>query len=402
MSRLSLGLLLAALLVAVPALGGSPQDNRVKPADPKPDVKPAEAKPVEVTAVFQDGTTIRRATLQDNLEVTTKYGKLTVPITDIRRIEFGLHVTDEMAKSVQDAVGKLGSDQFAEREKASKDVVALGAAAITALEKAAKGGDKEVTVRAKAALDHLRETLPADRLSLKEDDVIHTRESVITGRISTESLKARTDYFGEMQFKLSHLRSLVSMARSEATVTLEASKFAGDSDKWVDSGFRVDADSGLVITASGKVELQSGQIVAEPDGAQAFAVGPGGPPGMMPPGGGGVNSSIGALIGRIGERGEAFYVGKRFEGKMAQEGKLYLRIAVIQGGAAPSGSYKVSLLSGPDVAVERRAPAMGMPNYAPGGRTIRGVGGRGPGGGGFAPATLTPLPPPAPPTPDSK
>lgn len=223
MSRFCLVVLLGALLGGASALVGAPQEKPSEKKGPSPAARPDDGGPtvgrtttppktLEAVAVFHDGTTIRRAVLQDNLEVTTKYGKLTVPISDVRRIEFGLHVTEESKKKVEELVGKLGSEQFEEREKATKDLAALGAAALAALEKASRSTDKEVATRARQALDRIRATVPHDRLTLKEDDVIHTRESVITGRIATSVLKAKTEYFGEMPFKLTDLRSLASMA----------------------------------------------------------------------------------------------------------------------------------------------------------------------------------------------
>ena len=334
MSRLTPRILPLALLVFLPAAG---------------DAQDRPAAPAEVVAVFIDGSTIRRAVLQDNVEIVTKYGKLNVPVADVRRIEFGLHVTAETTKRIDDLVGKLGSEQFAEREKAGRDLVALGAASVAALEKASRSADKEVSVGARAALERIRETVPEDRLNLKPDDVIHTRDSVITGRVATPALKARSELFGEMRFQLTHLRSIVSMARAEAQVTLDPAKFAGEPARWVDTGFHVEADTGLIITAAGKVDF-SGQAVAEPDGLQAAG-------------------GVGALYARVGERDQPFYVGKRFEGKAVGGGKLYLQIISPQGAAAPSGAYKVSLLSGPDVAADaRRTTADGV---APGGQGRR-------------------------------
>lgn len=41
---------------------------------------------------FNDGSLVRMTILQDDLEVMTKYGKLTIPLKDIRRIDLGLHL----------------------------------------------------------------------------------------------------------------------------------------------------------------------------------------------------------------------------------------------------------------------------------------------------------------------
>jgi len=75
----------------------------VRGGEPRP-----EAVPSEVTAVFHDGTVIKRVSLPGSVELTTRYGKLTVPIKDIRRVEFGFRLSAEMARQVEILVGFHG------------------------------------------------------------------------------------------------------------------------------------------------------------------------------------------------------------------------------------------------------------------------------------------------------
>src|SRR6476619_5550763 len=103
---------------------------------------------VEMVARFHDGTTIRKATLQDSITIQTRYGKLNVPFADIRRVEFGLHVPEESAQKIEAALRSLGSDKFAEREAASKELVAQGFRAYAVVQAAVKSKDKEVATRA--------------------------------------------------------------------------------------------------------------------------------------------------------------------------------------------------------------------------------------------------------------
>lgn len=324
----------------------------------------ARADDAEVEARFHDGTVVRRVLLKESLEIVTRYGALTVPPADIRRVEFGLHVSDEAAKKIEQAVKKLGSEQFDEREAASKELIAFGARAVQALTEAAKSKDQEVARRAQTSLERIVETVPEEQLRLKPEDVVYAKDCVLTGRIKTPTLKAKTEYFGDLQFKLSDLRSIHSTAVSKAEVTVDAAKFGNNLDKWVDSGFTVEADTGLVITAAGQVDLvpqQPGQFVSGPDGN----------PNAGQVGIGQFAVSIGALMGRIGEKGEPFIIGSRFEGRVAQGGKLYLLIVPVVGGGNPaSGSYKVKASAGPQLV------PVGREGAQPGGqpRTSRGPG----------------------------
>jgi hypothetical protein len=316
-----------------------------------PPTKPA-AKPAEVMAVFHDGTTIRKAVLQDGVEITTKYGKLAVPVGDVRRIEFGPHVSDDTAKKIDDLIKQLGSDQFPQREAASKELIALGVPALRPLEAAAKSADKEVATRAKAALERIRETVPEERLKAKPDDVIHTRDGgVLVGRITNSSFRAQTENFGELTFKLANLRSIRSVAKSEAEVTVEAAQFHANSEKWLDTGFMLEGDLDLIVAASGQVDLNpqnAGQAVAGPEGYNN---------------GNNNGRPYGILLGRIGETGEPFVIGKRYEGKPGQEGRLYVYIVPTNNGnlQAPTGSYKVNITAGYEILPEKKRAAPPQP-----------------------------------------
>ncbi len=149
-----------ALLGPLPALGNN--EGKKSPAA------------TEVEARFHDGTTIRKVLLFESVELATKYGKLTVPVGDIRRIEFGFRQTEEIAQKVAEAMGNLGSAKLTQREAAGKELVALGYQAYPALRKAAQSKDKEVAQGATAALERIRALVGEDRLHVQTNDVIHT------------------------------------------------------------------------------------------------------------------------------------------------------------------------------------------------------------------------------------
>jgi hypothetical protein len=309
------------------------------------DSTPSTPRTTELVARFRDGTTIRRITLQDGLELQTKYGKLTVPINAIRRVEFGRHASDETAKQVTDAVKQLGGTDFQQREAATKKLIALGASAYPALVEAAKGTDQEVVRRAQTALLAIRERIPEEELRIPAVDVIHTADCVLSGHILSPVLKGKTANFGELSMKLDDLRTIHAL--SEVEVKVDASKHSV-LGSWMDTGFHVDGDLGLVIVSSGKVDLfpqQAGQHVADPNG---IVLGPPVPVGTLPTIAG-QTYSPGMLLGRIGETGEPFMVGQRFAGKFAQVGRLYLTIAPLSGSAGSTGSFTVKVASDPAV-----------------------------------------------------
>jgi hypothetical protein len=305
-----------------------------------------------VTARLHDGTVVRKALLREGVVVVTRFGKLTVPPTEIRRIEFGFHLPDQVAREVEAAVRQLGSDEYNQREAAGKRLVALGFRAYPALQAAARSPGKEVATRAKAALERVRKEVPAERLSLPEQDVVYTRDCVLAGRVEGEALKARSESLGELSLRLTELRSLHSAAVDRTEVAVEAAQFGAGAGKWADSGVTVEAGVGLAVSASGRVDLvpaQAGQHVS----------GPGGYPAQGSIGG----YQAGTLLGRVGEDGPVFVVGQHYEGRSGKGGKLFLHIVPLMGGNGSTGAYQVKVSSGPGLEVEGKANSQALPPW---------------------------------------
>jgi hypothetical protein len=136
---------------------------------------------------------------------------------DVRKIEFGLRLPAETQRQIDEAIRDLGCKRFNQREQAVKRLVALGHRAYGAVQEAAKSGDKEVARRALEAAQLIQAKTPAALLQLKPHDVIVTGDCVLAGRLVGDTLKARTGTFGEMQLKLSDLRSLHGPGDAPAT-----------------------------------------------------------------------------------------------------------------------------------------------------------------------------------------
>jgi hypothetical protein len=168
-------------------------------------------KPATVEVRFHDGSTVR-AVLQDNLEVLTPYGKLTVPIRDVRRIEFGLHLADGQGKRIDGLVSDLGGISHKNRAAASRELGVLGVKAYPALLQAARSTDLEIARRAKELLRPLQERIRAEQLRVEPDDIIHTTEFPITGRIVSRAIKARTACLGDVEVQICLVQSLRALA----------------------------------------------------------------------------------------------------------------------------------------------------------------------------------------------
>jgi hypothetical protein len=293
------------------------------------------AKAVEAEVHFADGSMIRAVMLQDHVEVMTKYGKLTIPVREIRRIDFGIHLSEGVRQRVAEAIKQLGSDTYRQRQEAAKQLLALGVVAYPAVHAASASTDLEVSKRAQAMIKILREKFPPDQLRTKAEDFVVTAEFPVTGRIAAPALKVRTTYFGDVDLRLSELRSLrLHGGAGEIDVVVDAAKHGSAPDQWLDTGFPVDAYSRLVVTASGTVDLwpqTQGQYTATPKGY--------GQPGPTRTG----KFMAASLLARIGANGTPFLVGDRYEGTPGQEGHLQLHIVPSPWNNASTGSYQVKI-----------------------------------------------------------
>lgn len=291
-------------------------------------------RPNEVEVRLTDTSTIRMIMLQENVEVETAFGKLTVPAKHIRRIEFGLRLPDDVAKKIEAALKKFSSDAFDQREAATKELIAIGGSAYPALRDAAESPDAETAQRAKAAMRKIRESTPASQLPTTITDRVETAQFTMVGKITTPTVKGRWQK-GEVEFNVAELRTIRWLsANTEVAVTIDSTKYGAGNNQWLDTGVLIETDVGLSMTASGQVNLNQ-------DGGGEFVTGPMGNAnwGRRGP------YAPGALLGRVGEKGNVFTVGEKYEGTPNQEGKLYLQIAPSPWNQS-TGSYKVKITTG--------------------------------------------------------
>jgi LCCL domain len=183
--------------------------------DEKPAAKPpgkAGPDPAAVEVRFTDSSTMKMSLREERIEVVTRYGKLLVPVADIRRIDFATRIPDDVVQKIEAAVANLGSPQYKLREAAQADLLALREKAYPALVRATKHKDPEVIRRAEDLLNQIRQAVPEDQLESREFDVVQTDDMRVTGRISEATFKVFTSQFGEQPLKLADVRHLRSQS----------------------------------------------------------------------------------------------------------------------------------------------------------------------------------------------
>jgi hypothetical protein len=194
-----------AMLIVAPAGYGQSESS------PKPEKSTTPSLEVR----FTDNSVMKLGIKEERVEFMTQYGKLSIPVADIERIEFGLRVPDDVKKRIEAAIADLGDPNFRRRETASAILLSLREKAYPAIVQASKSTDSEVAARAEELMKKLEEIVPAEILKVRDFDVIHTAKSKIAGRIEAATLKAISSQFGEVQLRLADV--FVMSSKSTAT-----------------------------------------------------------------------------------------------------------------------------------------------------------------------------------------
>jgi len=182
--------------------------------DPSPPEPARNAAGIEAEVKCIDDSTLKLRLLDDKLELVTKYGFLQIAVADIRRIEFAHRCPPDVAEKIALAISKLGHPDFQVRERATADLKAFRERAYPYLLKATKSDDPEISRRADEALKHIQGRVPAAQLESRDNDVVYTDDSKITGKLTAQALRVNTSQFGDQSLKTADMRSLRSGAGS--------------------------------------------------------------------------------------------------------------------------------------------------------------------------------------------
>ncbi len=178
------------------------------PQPPKPPEANKPVPSVEAEVKYVDDSGMKLKLLDEKLELVTKHGVLRVAVVDIRRIEFANRISTADAEKVAIAISQLNHSDFKIREAATEELKTLRERAYPALLKAQKSEDPEVARRAEEIITVIKRRVPATNLEQRDFDVIHTEDSKITGKLSAEMLRVSTFQFGDLQLKLTDVRTL--------------------------------------------------------------------------------------------------------------------------------------------------------------------------------------------------
>lgn len=291
------------------------------------DLSPATHKPrTQPLFVLKDGTRVAGKIDLAQYPLKTPYGLLTVPAAEVMEVRFGKLSDPDFKRRVEAMIRDLGAADVAAREKATRELSALGFWVAPELATAAASPDPEIRSRAielSAALDDQGE---AEEYVGDLDEVV-TRHFSARGELQVKSFAVETQY-GKLAIPVKDVRCVFVSSPEETTKTVAVTG-QNTPVSWCDTGIRVGRGDRLAIRATGSVFLQN----------WGGPVSPGGNPqwGQQFPG-----IATGALVARIGKNGNLFLVGDSHEKVSDREGTLFLALGI--NGVCPSnGEFKVDI-----------------------------------------------------------
>ena len=305
----------------------SPSSSSTTPA---PIITAAPRAPVmndqEIRLLMNDGAVLTGKLSTSSILVNTEYGPLTIPIRSIVHFTPGLDSQTKLKAKVNELVEKLGDKEFAARQQAQGQLLALGPRIRPALATYTTVKDAERLNRIKAVLKTFDEMLTemeedeevnVDDHVMRVEDVIKTTSFTVWGKITNESFKLDSRY-GLLNIDLADIRR-AERDMGQASEISKKVEVAGRNQtygEWASTGITVNRGDRISITAKGSITMTpwGSNRVSTPDGC---------------PNCGSFNGHVmGALVARIGSSDKWVKIGRKSTFVADRAGKLELAVAI--------------------------------------------------------------------------
>jgi hypothetical protein len=285
----------------------------------------------EASIQLQDGSSFRGKLDIKSFEVETPYGKLVVPASDVIRIRVGKSSNKELKTKIDKLIADLGSKEFQTREEAQKELSKLGSKAYAEIEAATNSTDAEVATRAQALLAEI--SLSEDEEPQPNEDEIVTPTLTLRGAIKFDTFQLQTR-FGVLKVDKKDVAVITLSEMADAGKIIKLTDRNTAQSGWLDTGIRVKRGDRIVATATGSINWVNSGYVTDPKGnpqiGQWTRMG---------------NQVIfyGALVGRIGQSGQFFLMGDKYNDKAQLDGNLFIAVGCNWGPQNATGEYKVRI-----------------------------------------------------------
>lgn len=261
---------------------------------------------------------------------TAKFGSLTIPVDEIRRIRFGRKADPDRFQQVRTLVDYLASADPDRRDFAHAKLAEMGGFAAPELHKQSREHeDPEVKRRAAEILKELE--IPEEEW-LPDDDQVRTARFSIIGTVGEETIKINVAELGTVTLARKDVIEIRAY-QSGQNHSLKVTGAHTHISPWLKTGIQVKGRAALRISAEGQIMFPNwNNTPMNPEGTANI-----GTVNVHPIG----NVLYGTLIGRIGDSGPVFKIGRYYIGDVQGRGELQLAIAVQVRNQAATGEYKV-------------------------------------------------------------
>lgn len=313
-------------------------------------------KLAEVNLELHDGNIIKGTANFSDIDLTTSYGKLVIPVSKVANIKIG-YGKDKSANDKAASYIKLltGSNNDEVRKSAYTDLVKLGLKSISALEDYFSDSKNivESDYTGEYTIDNAYEEIKSNNNitenSTAEDVVTIDNTYTMGGTYNFTKLDIKTEY-GSLNIPKEKIKSIdifvpTGNGSGEQVFKLMANKnISGNQNGgWYKTGITLKAGQKFSITANGEVTLASlSNAVYKPDGSTKAS-------GASEYTGGDYEGSstyatYGMLVYKIGESSyDNLKAGSKFNGTAKTAGMLYISIYETVFNANNKGSYNVKI-----------------------------------------------------------
>lgn len=228
-------------------------------------------KLADVSLELLDGNIIKGATLFNEIELLTAYGKLTIPVAKVNHIDIGISKDNAITEKAKTNLKILATGSNEELMKvAFADLVKLGIKAIPAItdfQEDPKNNTIENSYSGEFTIDNaLSEIKNAANIGEdfpKEDIITFENNYTMGGSYSFNKLEIKTEY-GNLSIPKEKIKSIdISLAadseKGEYSFKLSASKnISGNANGgWLKTGIKLKAGQRFNLIANGEVTLAS-------------------------------------------------------------------------------------------------------------------------------------------------
>lgn len=293
-----------------------------------PPAKPEAEKTPPGTLRFHlmDGSIITGKLATDTLPIKTEFGNLVVPVTKIVSMAPGLESHPKLDDRIQELIQKLGSPDSKTRDQSQAELISFGKGLIPELQRFADDPDAERKVRIGAIIEEFYaqdDPFMGDggpSVSLVRLDTIVTAQFTVAGNIQQDTFNIHSK-FGKLVVKLEDIKAAERLTSEQPEVRRSVDVMGSNmADRnYKNTGIRLNRGDRIMISADGQITMSpwgSNQI-STPDGAPNCGNYQG-------------NIPMGALVGRVGEKGAPFLVGSKKSFVAQKSGTLYLGFAMQQ------------------------------------------------------------------------